>query len=64
MRFAKALEHAALSDEYFIKRKLFPNVDFYSGITLTALGAQSPPPPMLFRQRSVPLFFSFFLFFC
>jgi citrate synthase len=29
---AKDLEHAALSDPYFIERKLYPNVDFYSGI--------------------------------
>lgn len=29
---AIALERAALSDEYFIKRKLYPNVDFYSGL--------------------------------
>ena len=31
------LERVALSDEYFIKRKLYPNVDFYSGIVLSAL---------------------------
>ncbi|WP_443747508.1 citrate synthase [Asticcacaulis solisilvae] len=35
---AKELEHIALNDEYFIERKLFPNVDFYSGITLSAMG--------------------------
>ncbi len=35
---AKELEKIALSDEYFIERKLFPNVDFYSGITLSAMG--------------------------
>lgn len=35
---AKGLEKAALEDEYFVKRKLFPNVDFYSGITYRALG--------------------------
>ena len=29
---AVALEKAALSDEYFVKRKLYPNVDFYSGL--------------------------------
>ena len=34
---AEALEEVALSDEYFIKRGLYPNVDFYSGIILTAL---------------------------
>jgi len=35
---AKALEEAALSDPYFVERKLYPNVDFYSGITLKAMG--------------------------
>eukprot|EP00929_Paragymnodinium_shiwhaense_P117049 TRINITY_DN871_c0_g1_i1.p1 TRINITY_DN871_c0_g1~~TRINITY_DN871_c0_g1_i1.p1 ORF type:complete len:964 (+),score=169.65 TRINITY_DN871_c0_g1_i1:92-2983(+) len=35
---AKELERVALSDEYFLKRKLYPNVDFYSGIMLRALG--------------------------
>ena len=35
---ARELERAALSDEYFIERKLYPNVDFYSGIILRALG--------------------------
>ncbi|MDN5248743.1 citrate synthase [Bartonella sp. TP] len=32
------LEHIALHDEYFVEKKLYPNVDFYSGITLKALG--------------------------
>jgi citrate synthase len=35
---ARELERVALSDSYFIERKLYPNVDFYSGITLRALG--------------------------
>jgi citrate synthase len=35
---ALALERAALEDEYFIKRRLYPNVDFYSGIIYQALG--------------------------
>ncbi|MFT3998157.1 MAG: citrate/2-methylcitrate synthase, partial [Asticcacaulis sp.] len=35
---AKELEAVALSDEFFMERKLFPNVDFYSGITLSAMG--------------------------
>jgi citrate synthase len=35
---AKRLEEAALSDPYFVERKLFPNVDFYSGIILRAIG--------------------------
>src|SRR5258705_11541876 len=35
---AKELEEAALSDPYFVERKLYPNVDFYSGIIYKALG--------------------------
>jgi citrate synthase len=35
---AQRLEEIALNDEYFIKRKLYPNVDFYSGIILKAIG--------------------------
>ncbi|XP_052476361.1 citrate synthase, glyoxysomal-like, partial [Gossypium raimondii] len=35
---AISLEKAALSDEYFIKRKLYPNVDFYSGLIYRAMG--------------------------
>jgi len=35
---AKRLEEVALSDEYFIERKLYPNVDYYSGIIMKAIG--------------------------
>ncbi|MFN7174086.1 MAG: citrate synthase [Thermaurantiacus tibetensis] len=35
---ARELERIALSDEYFIEKKLYPNVDFYSGIILSAIG--------------------------
>ena len=35
---AMQLEKIALEDEYFVKRKLYPNVDFYSGILLKAMG--------------------------
>ena len=38
LHVAMELEKIALSDEYFIQRKLYPNVDFYSGITLKAMG--------------------------
>ena len=38
LKIAEELEQAALSDEYFIERKLYPNVDFYSGIIFRALG--------------------------
>ena len=35
---ARELEQIALKDDYFVERKLYPNIDFYSGITLKALG--------------------------
>ena len=38
LQIAKRLEQIALEDEYFIQRKLYPNVDFYSGIILKAIG--------------------------
>ncbi|MEK0081632.1 citrate synthase [Benzoatithermus flavus] len=44
LAIAKELERIALNDEYFIQRKLFPNVDFYSGIILEAMGI----PTMMF----------------
>jgi len=37
MQIANKIEEIALSDEYFISRKLYPNIDFYSGVILTAL---------------------------
>lgn len=43
-KLAIELENIALEDEYFVQRKLYPNVDFYSGITLSALGF----PPAMF----------------
>jgi citrate synthase len=43
LRIAKELEKIALEDEYFVKRKLYPNVDFYSGLIYEAL---SFPPEM------------------
>eukprot|EP00271_Cylindrocystis_brebissonii_P012079 TRINITY_DN3015_c1_g1_i1.p1 TRINITY_DN3015_c1_g1~~TRINITY_DN3015_c1_g1_i1.p1 ORF type:complete len:521 (-),score=100.78 TRINITY_DN3015_c1_g1_i1:770-2332(-) len=45
---AVALEQAALSDEYFITRKLYPNVDFYSGLIYRALGFPPEFFPVLF----------------
>ncbi|MBO9546799.1 citrate synthase [Caulobacter sp.] len=38
LQVAQELEKVALSDPYFIDRKLYPNIDFYSGITLRAMG--------------------------
>ena len=40
-KIALKLENIALHDDYFIQRKLYPNVDFYSGITLKAIGIPS-----------------------
>jgi len=37
-KLAKELERIALSDDYFVSRKLYPNVDFYSGIVQRAIG--------------------------
>ncbi|HJW42588.1 MAG TPA: citrate/2-methylcitrate synthase, partial [Rhizomicrobium sp.] len=38
LKIAMAMGKIALEDEYFVSRKLYPNIDFYSGITLRALG--------------------------
>eukprot|EP00494_Astrolonche_serrata_P033086 UN33355 len=45
---AEALEKAALSDPYFVKRKLYPNVDFYSGLIYKAMGFPTDFFPVLF----------------
>jgi len=41
LAIAKKLEESALVDPYFVERKLYPNVDFYSGIFYRALGSQT-----------------------
>jgi citrate synthase len=48
LRVALELEKIALHDEYFVERKLYPNVDFYSGITLNAMGFPSEMFTVLF----------------
>jgi len=45
---ALELERIALEDEYFIKRKLYPNVDFYSGLIYQAMGFPVDMFPVLF----------------
>lgn len=45
---ALELEKIALSDEYFIKRKLYPNVDFYTGVIYKVLGFPTDMFPVLF----------------
>ncbi|MCB0319094.1 MAG: hypothetical protein KDD56_10080, partial [Bdellovibrionales bacterium] len=51
---AKELEAVALSDEYFIERKLYPNVDFYSGILYKAMGIPVPSFPVMFAIGRLP----------
>ena len=51
---AKRLEEIALSDEYFIERKLYPNVDFYSGLIYRALGFPTQMFPVLFAMGRLP----------
>ncbi|MFZ1108685.1 MAG: citrate synthase [Rhodomicrobium sp.] len=48
MQVALELERIALTDEYFIEKKLFPNIDFWSGIALKALGFPPSMFPVLF----------------
>ena len=42
MEIASKIEEIALSDDYFVSRKLYPNIDFYSGVILTALKIPKP----------------------
>src|SRR5690606_9771001 len=51
---AKELEQAALTDSYFVERKLYPNVDFYSGIIYKALGFPTPMFTVLFALGRLP----------
>ena len=51
---AKALEEEALKDPYFIDRKLYPNVDFYSGIIYRALGIPTEMFTVMFALGRIP----------
>jgi len=51
---AKELEEVALNDEYFIKRNLYPNVDFYSGIVLRAMGIPTNMFTVMFAIGRLP----------
>ncbi len=50
LEVAMELEHIALNDPYFIERKLYPNVDFYSGIILKAMGIPSSMFTVIFAM--------------
>ena len=54
LEIAKQLEEAALTDPYFIERKLFPNVDFYSGIIYRAMGFPTDFFTVLFSLGRLP----------
>ena len=54
LEIAKNLEQAALKDDYFISRKLYPNVDFYSGIIMRALGVPTNMFTVLFAMGRAP----------
>ena len=54
LRIAKELEEAALVDEYFVSRKLYPNVDFYSGIIYRALGIPTDMFTVMFAIGRLP----------
>jgi citrate synthase len=54
LEIAKKLEVAALKDEYFISRKLYPNVDFYSGIIYRALGIPTDMFTVMFAIGRLP----------
>ena len=51
---AKGLEEAALHDDYFVSRKLYPNVDFYSGIIYRALGIPTNMFTVMFAIGRLP----------
>lgn len=54
LEIAKSLEEAALADDYFKERKLYPNVDFYSGIIYRALGISVEMFTVLFALGRLP----------
>ncbi|MCL6259921.1 citrate synthase [Aquiflexum sp. TKW24L] len=54
LEIAKELEYAALNDQYFVERNLYPNVDFYSGIIYRALGIPTDMFTVLFAMGRLP----------
>jgi citrate synthase len=54
LEVAKGLEEAALRDDYFVSRKLYPNVDFYSGIIYRALGIPTTMFTVMFALGRLP----------
>jgi len=54
LEIAKHLEEVALSDDFFLERKLYPNVDFYSGILYRAMGIPTPMFTVMFALGRLP----------
>ena len=54
LNIAKALEQEALKDDYFVKRKLYPNVDFYSGIIYRSMGIPTEMFTVMFALGRLP----------
>ena len=54
LEIAKSIEEKALNDEYFIEKKLYPNVDFYSGIIYRALGIPTEMFTVMFALGRIP----------
>ncbi len=54
LAIAKGLEQEALNDDYFVKRKLYPNVDFYSGIIYRAMGIPTEMFTVMFALGRLP----------
>ncbi|KXF87749.1 hypothetical protein D092_01315 [Rhodococcus ruber Chol-4] len=54
LQIAQALEEAALTDDYFIERKLYPNVDFYTGLIYRAMGFPTRMFTVLFALGRLP----------
>ena len=54
LQMAQRLEKIALEDEYFIEKKLYPNVDFYSGIILKAIGIPVEMFTVIFATGRTP----------
>jgi len=54
LEIAKGLEEIALADDYFVERKLYPNVDFYTGLIYKAMGFESKKFTVLFAIGRLP----------
>lgn len=54
LEIAKGLEEVALKDDYFVERKLYPNVDFYSGIIYRAIGIPTSMFTVMFTLGRLP----------